>query len=154
MIPVDQTIFGDGENGRPVGNCWQACVASLLDLPLDKVPHFALECPNLWFMSTRLFVIEHSGFDLGCYIPDFPITFPGGCVIGTGRSPRGNFNHAVILDGVCGEMIHDPHPSRDGLADHVIEVFGFTELPLGRPHPSVRPIPEILNCRSQTIHSL
>ena len=35
---VDQTIFV-GDPQRP-GNCVAACVATLLDLPLDRVPHF------------------------------------------------------------------------------------------------------------------
>ena len=35
MILVDQTIFGDE------GNCFSAVLATLLELPLDKVPHFS-----------------------------------------------------------------------------------------------------------------
>jgi hypothetical protein len=127
MIPLDQTINGNGENGEPVGNCWQACVASLLDLQLDQVPHFAMESPHSWFRSTRRFVFQHTGFDLGCFVPKFPLTEPGQYVIGVGPSPRGDFLHAVILDGTTGELAHDPHLSRAGLAGPVAEVFGFIE---------------------------
>jgi len=91
MIPLDQTIYGDGENGRSVGNCWQACIASMLDLPLDKVPHFALESGENWYPDTREFVIKQINMDLRCFIPLFPHTPSGGYVIGSGPSPRGSF---------------------------------------------------------------
>lgn len=128
MIPLDQTINGDGKNGNPVGNCWQACVASLLDLPLDQVPHFALESGEDWYRDTSLFVIKHTGFELACFVPGFPHTKTGGYVIGSGLSPRGAFNHSVILDGFTGELVHDPHISRAGLSGPVIDVFGFTRM--------------------------
>lgn len=35
MKPVDQTTFG-----FPGGNCFSACIASLLEMPLDDVPYF------------------------------------------------------------------------------------------------------------------
>lgn len=38
MIPVDQTTFGNG-----TGNCFQACLASILELKLDEVPNFCVK---------------------------------------------------------------------------------------------------------------
>ena len=124
MIPLDQTIFadparGDGHdaNGVP-GNCFQACVASILELPLEEVPHFATF--DDWLGETRRFVSEHSGGDLvvRVYAPEFPMfTTPGHFVIGAGPSPRGNFWHGVVLNADTGEMAHDPHPSRAGLVE-------------------------------------
>ncbi len=35
MKPVDQTTFG-----HPGGNCFSACVASLLEMSVDQVPYF------------------------------------------------------------------------------------------------------------------
>lgn len=35
MIPVDQTKFGDE------GNCYQACLASILEIGIDEVPTFS-----------------------------------------------------------------------------------------------------------------
>ena len=126
MTPLDQTIYGTGENGKPPGNCWQTCVASLLDLPLTQVPHFIERAPRTWYRSTRRFVVKHTGMDLGCFAPKFPLTEPGQYVIGVGPSPRGAFLHAVILDGVTGALMHDPHHSRAGLAGPLVEVYGFT----------------------------
>lgn len=128
MQRVDQTINGDGEEGRPVGNCWQACIASLLDMPIDQVPHFARDEPEWWFYKTCLFVLRQTGYNLGCFNPDFPITEPGGYVIATGRSPRGDYSHSVILDGVTGELAHDPHESRAGLEGPPVDVFCFVDV--------------------------
>jgi hypothetical protein len=38
--PVDQTTFG-----APGGNCFSACVASLLEIPLSEVPYFMGDGP-------------------------------------------------------------------------------------------------------------
>src|SRR5262245_55666646 len=43
MIPVMQTrlMAPRDEQGRPLaapGNCWAACIASILELPIDQVP--------------------------------------------------------------------------------------------------------------------
>lgn len=37
MIPVQQTRFGNGQ-----GNCLLACVASILDRPLESIPDFTM----------------------------------------------------------------------------------------------------------------
>lgn len=39
MKPIDQTTFG-----VPGGNCFSACVASLLELSIDDVPYFMGDC--------------------------------------------------------------------------------------------------------------
>lgn len=41
MIPVHQRIHGNGQNGQPYGDCLKCCVASILELPYEEVPHFA-----------------------------------------------------------------------------------------------------------------
>ena len=61
MIPVHQTILADPVrgDGQP-GNCYQAAIASVLELPLDEVPHFATFCDDWversqdWFASRGL----------------------------------------------------------------------------------------------------
>jgi hypothetical protein len=42
MIPVDQTVFT-----VPGGNCFSACVASLLNILLNDVPYFMGD--DTWF---------------------------------------------------------------------------------------------------------
>lgn len=138
MLTVDQTIFaapdrtdGNDADGVP-GNCWQACVASLLELPLDTVPHFILA--DDWWEVTQAYVAAvKPGWELLCFdgSMDFPLyQFPDKApthAIGSGPSPRGDFMHAVILDARTGELAHDPHPSRAGLAGIVVEVMALAE---------------------------
>ena len=62
MKPVDQTTFGS-----PHGNCFQAGVASALELPLEEVPHFCdgdnpmwlIDLEN-WFQSAKTVVANRS----------------------------------------------------------------------------------------------
>lgn len=43
MKPVDQVIVDKG-----VGDCMRAAIASLLELPLDAVPHFLINGSRWW----------------------------------------------------------------------------------------------------------
>ncbi|MFJ8966062.1 hypothetical protein ACIRG5_42400 [Lentzea sp. NPDC102401] len=100
---VTQTItVGDG-SGLP-GNCLQAAVASLLNLDLDDVPHFALY-PD-WLERLIGFGAAH-----GYSVTYQPLTVPVTFGLAFGQSPRGVF-HAVVLRGA---ELWDPHPCRDGL---------------------------------------
>ncbi len=100
--PVHQTIFNSQDT---VGNCWQAAVASLLGLALDDVPHF-MESDDPW--GTYLGFL----FDRGFAVITTAKPRPGAFGLATGDSQRG-VKHAVVT---CGsEMVHDPHPSGDGL---------------------------------------
>lgn len=121
MIPVDQTRFYEPD--LPVdeqrGNCLQAVVASLLDLPLDEVPHFVQDHVDTdgakhWWNSMVEFVGTHGwGVHPAVPIPDYP----GQHLMVSGPSPRGadgdGLWHVVIYRD--GEMVHDPHPDRTGL---------------------------------------
>lgn len=102
MKPVDQTTFG-----HPGGNCFSACIASLLDLPIADVPYF-MDVED-WVAKLARW-LDRFGF--------YPVTFkvspewhPQGFYILGGESSRGS--HAVIARGL--NIVHDPHPSRKGL---------------------------------------
>lgn len=115
MIAIDQR-FTLGDNSGRLGDCLRACVASQMELDPETVPHFA-EMPN-WLGSIVDFV-NAGGYDFRWIGPvQFPITEPGApeTCIAIGMSPR-NVLHAVIVDTRTGEVVHDPHPSRDGLAE-------------------------------------
>lgn len=104
MKPVDQTRFGVGE-----GNCFSACVASLLEIDLDDVPFF-MGADN--WDEALLEWCDGRGV-----VVDFSTEFPapeGACCIVGGRSPRhSETGHAVIMRD--GALVHDPHPSRTGI---------------------------------------
>lgn len=108
MVPVDQTQFrSDGHHG----NCFQASVASILELPLDSVPNFAEVHGSYFMKGFRAWVAERG---LGTVYLNGCATWPGGAhSIATGKSPRGNFLHSVVWFGR--RIAHDPHPSRDGI---------------------------------------
>lgn len=102
MKPVDQDRFG-----VPGGNCFSACVATLLELPLSEVPYFMDDWPR----SFDQWLHERGLYAMSFTLPSDPALLPRGGYILGGQSPRGS--HAVVAMGA--EIVHDPHPSRAGL---------------------------------------
>lgn len=109
MTPVMQSkLFAT--DGIHNGNCFAACIASLLDLPLWMVPPFedmfgrgggtwqwrAEEWLERIFRLELVTVSGHPGLDLPEYY------------IANGPSLRG-VKHSVIYR--AGTLVHDPHPS-------------------------------------------
>lgn len=121
MNPIDQTTFGVKN-----GNCFSACVATILDLPIEEVPIF-VEKENWW--GAFLEWLKPRGYYALCWHlknKDKSLLDSYGINILGGKSPRGDFLHAVVADG--SKIVHDPHPSRDGigeLSDFTIIVKGI-----------------------------
>jgi len=131
MIPVDQTRFYDPT--VPVkeqrGNCLQAVMASVLELPLDDVPHFVQDDVDHdgdanpewnWWVRLVAWLGEH-GWSVHAALPISD--YPGQSVLVTGPSPRGNGIHHIVIYR-DGEMVHDPHPDRTGLV-RVMDAYGL-----------------------------
>jgi hypothetical protein len=118
MIPVDQEFLHLAIPGQE-GDCFRACVASVLELSRDEVPHFAqltAGSGSAAFWNMAYDWLESRGYEYvyrnrsgrGALDKD-------AYQIMSGPSPRGNGGyHAVVGQG--GSIIHDPHPSRAGLA--------------------------------------
>jgi hypothetical protein len=104
MIPTTQTILAGDPSGVP-GNCLQAAVAALLELPLGDVSHFAEH--DDWLERLVAFGEVH-----GYRVRYRPPGTEGVTGLAFGPSPRG-VQHAVVWDG--GEAVWDPHPDRTGL---------------------------------------
>lgn len=106
---VTQTIISAPEDPIP-GNCLQAAVASLFDLPLDEVPHFALfdqwhQALNLWLGGAYGLIAVRSDARKR----------PGRYLL-VGQSPRhAEWTHVVVAQN--GRIAWDPHPDRSGLVD-------------------------------------
>lgn len=106
MKPVLQTKIGEG------GNCLQACLASLLELPLDAVPDFCSSVPKGedWFIAVAQWLRPHGlGILMMVIPPDMwpAIPWPDCYSIVSGRSPREpKLLHAVIAWG--NRIVHDP----------------------------------------------
>lgn len=120
----DQTILhAEGE----VGNCLQAVLAAILGRPIEAVPHFALLGQDHWW-DCLVGWLNLQGFWVD-YAPDTLIE-KGAQLLPlcwlSGESARG-FQHAVVGDSATGELLHDPHPSRVGLAKVDYRIFLFSK---------------------------
>ncbi len=116
MKPVDQTRFGGPSAPREEwGDCVAACFASILEIALPEVPAglgtsegWEVEC-NAFLRPFGLAVLSFDWDDL------WPWVWPADAwhLLG-GPSPRGDWDHSTVGRG--GVVVHDPHPSRAGLA--------------------------------------
>lgn len=146
MTPVRQTIMAVPQAGWveeewardpswTPGNCVQAAVASLCDLPLEEVPHFANERRpgggQWWAMRTWA---RSRGFDLARIYLEDEATYEAFdvfaaldglhalaasdpwwryCIV-SGYTARGSL-HVVVWDLLERRMAHDPHPADAGI---------------------------------------
>lgn len=117
---VDQEHFHDPDTGT-VGDCWRACIASIIGCPIAEVPHFVQNHGDEWFEATNAWLAAQCG-ETVLYAPGEPwapnelstITRRPYIIL-NGGSPRGEFAHCVVADAATGDIVHDPHPSRDGI---------------------------------------
>lgn len=133
MDLYDQTTFHKPEVGT-YGDCYRACLCTILQVNPDEVPH-PIGPTGGWsgafmkYMREVLGVVprnykathEDNSHPLlrdsrsGVEVPKL--------VVAVGNSPRGNWLHGVVWDRLQGAMVHDPHPSRDGLV--LVEGFDY-----------------------------
>ena len=131
MIPVEQRkLYVAGEQ---TGDCWKCCLASILELDYDDVPHFVEqeergEADSWWnatqqWLRPRGFVLaqfglwgdEHPFLMFGSEQIRFHFTAPGHWLAGV-TSPRTtpegeHISHVVVMSG--SEVAWDPHPLRE-----------------------------------------
>lgn len=116
MNPISQTIFNGGNPppGEECGNCFAACVASILELDLDTVPNFCNTRGKNgeWWDRFNAWMREATGL-VPMMIESLGHIKPGYTIM-CGPGPRGHVHSVVAYNG---EMVHDPHPSGDGLLD-------------------------------------
>lgn len=121
MKLVTQTLFGGPDGAvEEIGNCYPACLASLLDLDLASVPHFfQLHADAEAALDETLRFLRRHGYTTMSFdwAPWLNRYAPGTLAIFSGQSPRGDWKHAVVgeitADGW--RLAHDPHPSRAGI---------------------------------------
>lgn len=113
MKPVMQTVTGTS------GNCMAACLASILELPIEAVPNFCDAGPDDtdYWNACRAWLRQ---FGLGIITLTF--TSPAqwmqlrlsGYHIVSGPSPRlEGMHHATVWHK--GKLAHDPHPDQTGI---------------------------------------
>lgn len=124
MIPVFQTRFASPDDpALPPGNCFAACIASILEISLDEVPWPTSEERGGDGWADYMQRLSEWLACRGLAILDAPLPRPWCSTdaleaspliwIAGGLSPRGSFSHAVVCRGP--NMIHDPHPSGEGI---------------------------------------
>jgi hypothetical protein len=120
LTPVDQSVFDDGK-----GDCLRASVASVLDLPASDVPNFA---ERDYFAGLYKWLDERGmrAFEVRFGSPEDMarawFNYHDTYGVMWGDSPRfaesgKRKGHAVVgqPNGYGCKVVHDPHPSRDGL---------------------------------------
>lgn len=118
MRPVYQTRFGGPEAPKEQqGNCLQAALASIFEIPLEEAPdiceaddHNWANMLGAWLKERRLQLV---------FYPANSSPPPGFHLIG-GPGPRG-MDHVVV--GKAGQMVHDPAPDGTGVQATWIGVF-------------------------------
>lgn len=113
MKLVYQTKFGD-----PEGNCFAACVASILECEITELPDFddlPEGCNWLeWFnehLAPKGYGVISATVPLHAYVPS------GAHFIAAGPGHRG-IKHCVVMkssgeltEHTCDELAHDPYPN-------------------------------------------
>lgn len=102
MKPVEQSKLGDR------GDCFSACVASVLELPLRTVPDYDNDpgTINTWFVRWQQWLALR-GWRFVCNRhEEWPITT--GYAIVSLQSPTRQRLHAVVVNN--NEIVWDPHP--------------------------------------------
>lgn len=102
-----------------MGNCFEACVASILELPIGKMPKVSGSEAGWWFRMVR--AVNKLGYRIEYFTAKQQKPPRNRFYIMGGMSPRGNFRHAVVAKN--GKMVHDPYPSRDGIKGKPIDYF-------------------------------
>lgn len=127
LTEVTQSFTTKEDGDGNVGDCKRAAVASIFGFDASDVPHFAvygygMEEPTRlgwWYAVVGWCQTLEPAYDLietkGAKhpAPSLNIEDLYGCYLISGKSPRGDWNHCVVGRG--GEVIWDPHPSRDGI---------------------------------------
>jgi hypothetical protein len=121
---VEQTILDP-----PDGNCFAACVASILELPIDMVPNYRSEGDGWWhewqewLKPRNLALLGWPSDDLGN--DQVRADTLRGYSICTVRYelPSGGLNHSVVC--LNGNMVWNPHPLRstrcpDSIQDWIV----------------------------------
>ena len=134
MKPVFQTLYG-----KPNGNCFQACVASLLEVTLDDLPHFCRDFGTNWMAETNRWLNDHYGVCLLSAPYDeltkWWVGMQGAWCILNGKNPLG-IQHSVVGQVRCDEagwqdlvVVHNPNDNPDR---HIVKVASVDFLILAR----------------------
>jgi hypothetical protein len=111
MIPVYQSKFIHIDG---MGDCFNACVASILELPIRDVSEVLPDSPGVWYRNWQKF-LKTKGYELEvCSLDDPPSGYSILSVETEKQFPEGHalagqyVIHACVAFG--GSIVHDPYP--------------------------------------------
>lgn len=144
MTPQKQTIFSSKQDPTK-GNCFSACIASVTDHPVTKVPVFSQIKDHKTRINETAKFLDTKGYSLAAVWDNPPKDWHqkykgvNGFAIVGGKSPRGSeYRHAVIYKN--GKPYFDPHPANTFLNGEVDRVYiieskenSFEEKPADKP---------------------
>lgn len=117
-------------DGTP-GDCLRTAAACALRIRPDTVPHFAMSRVT-WYQRMRLHA-RSINYDWALITPERMDEFnvwgalgSNARMVATGPSPRGDYLHCIVVDRNA-RYLHDPHPTRAGLAGDVVDYLVLTE---------------------------
>jgi len=130
------------------GDCQRTCIAMLTGLEPREVPHFCdpNECGADWRKAMTNWLASR-GLGLVSFALDVPTTERALEVMGdwvrgpatlAGKSPRGDWNHIVVVDE--DGAVLDPHPSDHGIAGPGDDGFFWVEALIALPTSDTREI--------------
>lgn len=139
MNPIDQRIFPDAAAGIR-GDCFRACLASIMELMSDEVPHFVQAGNAKWWSDLQAWLAERGLCAMSIKVTPDELQFgwPNEatfCIL-NGPSPRGKgMKHSVVgmIEPWNFKIVFDPHPSRAGLAGPIEDAYLFLPLTLRPP---------------------
>lgn len=99
MKPVLQTIFG-----RDNGNCFNACLASVLEIELSSIPYFMHD--DNWIEKYNQWLIENFGVYVLDVSTETPETTLKGYHLIVGYNEISDCYHSQV--GFNGKVVHDP----------------------------------------------
>lgn len=120
-LPKQQLLSAPGVTG----DCWRCCIAAILQVPAEEVPHFydrtqfeSAEADAQRWLNARGYalVTTRASFDVPRWHGDdveLPLIVSGP----TERSRGMGKLHAVVKVGM--KVVYDPHPSEAGLTAEV-----------------------------------
>ena len=120
MKPVYQTTF------KTEGNCFSACIASILEIDLDKLPKIDNKDLDNWSASTKEYLEKN--YNLSFFFSDSNFR-PKGYYILSGTTERNpKLNHAVICLDSDDNIVHDPLPKGSGKIVKFLDVTVFYKI--------------------------
>ncbi len=102
MKPVFQTTYG-----KPEGNCFPACIASVLEMELEDVPHFCKLYPRQWPEELNKWLHQFGLGALTVAFQDMDSPIKKGWCLAAGPCGPVGVMHSVVMKDL--KMVHNPH---------------------------------------------